>query len=110
MEKNDPRTWSYEDALNNFEEFCNYFDAASASAAERTSRPTRPSGTAGDRITEVKKMQLYYRPPNAKEHLKLTDALNQMWEETFKEENLMNYIEGDSFLKSKGIKSPEDIG
>ena len=61
-------------------------------------------------LQRLKKMQLYYRPPNAKEHLKLTDALNQMWEETFKEENLMNYIEGDSFLKSKGIKSPEDIG
>lgn len=61
-------------------------------------------------LLRLKKMQLYYRPPNAKEHLKLTDALNQMWEETFKEENLMNYIEGDSFLKSKGIKSPEDIG
>ena len=110
MEKNDPRTWSYEDALNNFDEFCNYFDAASASAAERTSRPTHPSGTAGDRIAEVEKDALYYRPPNAKEHLKLTDALNQMWEETFKEENLKNYIEGDSFIKSKGIPSPEDIG
>ena len=61
-------------------------------------------------LLRLKKMQLYYRPPNAKEHLKLTDALNQMWEETFKEENLMNYIEGDSFLKSKGIKSPDDIG
>ena len=61
-------------------------------------------------LLRLRKMQLYYRPPNAKEHLKLTDALNQMWEETFKEENLMNYIEGDSFLKSKGIKSPEDIG
>ena len=61
-------------------------------------------------LLRLKKMQLYYRPPNAKEHLKLTDALNQMWEETFKEENLMNYIEGDSFLKSKCIKSPEDIG
>ena len=61
-------------------------------------------------LLRLKKMQLYYRPPNAKEHLKLTDALNQMWEETFKEENLMNYIEGDSFLKSKGLKSPEDIG
>ena len=61
-------------------------------------------------LLRLKKMQLYYRPPNAKEHLKLTDALNQMWEETFKEENLMNYIEGDYFLKSKGIKSPEDIG
>ena len=61
-------------------------------------------------LIKLRKMQLYYRPPNAKEHLKLTDALNQMWEETFKEENLMNYIEGDSFLKSKGIKSPEDIG
>ena len=58
-------------------------------------------------LLRLKKMQLYYRPPNAKEHLKLTDALNQMWEETFKEENLMNYIEGDSFLKSKGIKSPD---
>ena len=61
-------------------------------------------------LIKLRKMQLYYRPPNAKEHLKLTDALNQMWEETFKEKNLMNYIEGDSFLKSKGIKSPEDIG
>tara|TARA_R100000353_G_scaffold22056_1_gene19611 strand:- start:3963 stop:4214 length:252 start_codon:yes stop_codon:yes gene_type:complete len=55
VEKNDPRTWSYEDALNNFDEFCNYFDAASASAAERTSRPTHPSGTAGDRIAQVEK-------------------------------------------------------
>ena len=61
-------------------------------------------------LLRLKKMQLYYRPPNAKEHLKLTDALNQMWEEIFKEKNLMSYIEGDSFLKSKGIKSPEDIG
>jgi len=61
-------------------------------------------------LLRLKKMQLYYRPPNASEHLKLTDALNQMWEETFKEKNLMSYIEGDSFIKSKGIKSPEDIG
>ena len=61
-------------------------------------------------LLRLKKMQLYYRPPNAKEHLKLTDALNQMWEETFKEKNMMNYIEGDSFIKSKGIPSPEDIG
>ena len=61
-------------------------------------------------LLRLKKMQLYYRPPNAKEHLKLTDALNQMCEEIFKEKNLMNYIEGDSFIKSKGIKSPEDIG
>ena len=61
-------------------------------------------------LLRLKKMQLYYRPPNAKEHLKLTDALNQIWEDTFKEKNLMSYIEGDSFIKSKGIKSPEDIG
>ena len=61
-------------------------------------------------LLRLKKMQLYYRPPNAKEHLKLTEALNQLWEETFKEKNLMSYIEGDSFIKSKGIKSPEDIG
>ena len=61
-------------------------------------------------LLRLKKMQLYYRPPNAKEHLKLTEALNQMWEETFKEKNMMSYIEGDSFIKSKGIKSPEDIG
>ena len=110
MEKNDPRTWSYEDALNNFEEFCNYFDAASASAAERTSRPTHRVEQQEIELLRLKKMQLYYRPPNAKEHLKLTEALNQMWEETFKEKNLMSYIEGDSFIKSKGIKSPEDIG
>ena len=61
-------------------------------------------------LIKLRKMQLYYRPPNAKEHLKLTEALNQMWEEIFKEKNLMSYIEGDSFIKSKGIKSPEDIG
>ncbi len=61
-------------------------------------------------LIKLRKMQLYYRPPNAKEHLKLTEALNQMWEETFKEKNMMSYIEGDSFIKSKGIKSPEDIG
>ena len=61
-------------------------------------------------LLRLKKMQLYYRPPNAKEHLKLTEALNLIWEETFKEKNLMSYIEGDSFIKSKGIKSPEDIG
>ena len=61
-------------------------------------------------LLRLKKKQLYYRPPNAKEHLKLTEALNLIWEETFKEKNLMSYIEGDSFIKSKGIKSPEDIG
>ena len=61
-------------------------------------------------LMKLRKMQLYYRPPNAKEHLKLTEALNLIWEETFKEKNLMSYIEGDSFIKSKGIKSPEDIG
>ena len=48
-------------------------------------------------LLRLKKMQLYYRPPNAKEHLKLTDALNQMWEEIFKEKNLMNYIEGEEY-------------
>ena len=61
-------------------------------------------------LIKLRKMQLYYRPPNAKEHLKLTESLNLIWEETFKEKNLMSYIEGDSFIKSKGIKSPEDIG
>ncbi|BCU94344.1 MAG: hypothetical protein CM15mV4_3090 [Caudoviricetes sp.] len=61
-------------------------------------------------LMKLRKMNLYYRPPNGKEHLKLTEALNQMWEETFKEKNMMKHIEGDSFIKSKGIKSPEDIG
>ena len=61
-------------------------------------------------LMKLRKMELYYRPPNEKEHLKLTEALNLIWEETFKEKNLMSYIEGDSFIKSKGIKSPEDIG
>ena len=61
-------------------------------------------------LMKLRKMELYYRPPNEKEHMKLTEALNQMWEETFKEKNMMSYIEGDSFIKSKGIKSPEDIG
>ena len=45
--------------------------------------------------------------------MKLTEALNKIWEETFKEKNMMSYIEGDapmSFIKSKGIPSPEDIG
>ena len=70
MEKNDPRTWSYEDALNNFEEFCNYFDAASASAAERTSRPTHPSGTAGDRIAQVE----FIKPYSAINYITYTEA------------------------------------
>ena len=61
-------------------------------------------------LIKLRKMQLYYRPPNEKEHMKLTEALNQLWTETFKEKNMMSYIEGDSFIKSKGIKSPEDIG
>lgn len=55
MKNNDPKTWSYEDALNNFEEFCNYFDAASRTVGERTTRPTHPSGTATDRIAEIAK-------------------------------------------------------
>ena len=61
-------------------------------------------------LMKLRKMELYYRPPSEKEHMKLTEALNQMWEETFKEKNPMSYIEGDSFIKSKGIPSPEDIG
>ena len=61
-------------------------------------------------LMKLRKMELYYRPPNEKEHMKLTEALNQLWTETFKEENLKSYIEGDSFIKSKGIPSPEDIG
>ena len=61
-------------------------------------------------LMRLKKMQLYYRPPNEKEHLKLTEALNQIWEKVFQNDELMKYIEGDSFIKSKGIPSPEDIG
>jgi hypothetical protein len=52
VEKNDPRTWSYEDALNNFEEFCNYFDAASASAAIRGGKATTQSRLIGSRGTQ----------------------------------------------------------
>ena len=55
-------------------------------------------------LMKLRKMELYYRPPNEKEHMKLTEALNQLWTETFKEKNMMSYIE------SKGIPSPEDIG
>ena len=64
-------------------------------------------------LMKLRKMELYYRPPNEKEHMKLTEALNQMWEKTFRDENIISYIEGDapmSFIKSKGIPSPEDIG
>lgn len=61
-------------------------------------------------LQKLRKMELYYRPPNASEHLKLTEALNQLWAKTFQNEELMRYIEGDSFIKSKGISSPEDIG
>ncbi len=61
-------------------------------------------------LMKLRKMELYYRPPSEKEHMKLTEALNQMWEEIFKEKNMMSYIEGDSFITSTGIKSPEDIG
>ena len=53
MEKNDPRTWSYEDALNNFEEFCNYFDAASATAAARIRKSEAGGGAATVRTDET---------------------------------------------------------
>ena len=108
MEKNDPRTWATK-TLSTILKNSATISMQQVQALQNELVPTNPSGTAGDRIAQLK-MQLYYRPPNAKEHLKLTDALNQMWEETFKEKNMMSYIEGDSFIKSKGIPSPEDIG
>jgi hypothetical protein len=30
-------------------------------------------------------MQLYYRPPNSEEHLKLQDVLTELWEKTHNE-------------------------
>tara|TARA_B100002019_G_scaffold44060_1_gene36938 strand:+ start:197 stop:502 length:306 start_codon:yes stop_codon:yes gene_type:complete len=36
VEKNDPRTWSYEDAIANFDAFCDYFDGAARTAAHVT--------------------------------------------------------------------------
>ena len=56
-------------------------------------------------LLRLRKMELWYRPPNESEHLKLTEALNQLWN--------LTHRQGDapmSFIKSKGIPSPEDIG
>jgi len=36
-------------------------------------------------IMKLRSMQLYYRPPNSEEHLKLQEALNQLWEKTHAE-------------------------
>ena len=38
MEKNDPRTWSYEDAIERFDEFCDYFDHAASIRYKDTQR------------------------------------------------------------------------
>ena len=36
-------------------------------------------------LMKLRSMQLYYRPPNSEEHLKLQEALNQPWEKTHNE-------------------------
>tara|TARA_A100001201_G_scaffold83032_1_gene73778 strand:- start:146 stop:394 length:249 start_codon:yes stop_codon:yes gene_type:complete len=36
-------------------------------------------------LMKLRSMQLYYRPPNSEEHLKLQEALNQLWEKTHNE-------------------------
>ena len=36
-------------------------------------------------LMKLRSMQLYYRPPNSEEHLKLQEALNQLWEKTHAE-------------------------
>ena len=104
MEKNDPRTWSYEDALNNFDEFCNYFDAASASAAERTSRPTHPSGTAGDRITQVEKDFW----PKALRHAALRFWLSRLHDKYFPTDGELTHILDPNEFKSIFIDRVEN--
>ena len=40
MAKNDPKSWTYEEALENFDQFCDYFDATAASHYRRHSEAT----------------------------------------------------------------------
>jgi hypothetical protein len=36
-------------------------------------------------LMKLRQMQIYYRPPTSEEHLKLQEALNQLWEKTHAE-------------------------
>ena len=52
-------------------------------------------------------MQLMYRPPNAEKHEKISETLDRLHNDIDK----MSYGEPSmTFIKSKGIPSPEDIG
>tara|TARA_B100000427_G_scaffold265716_1_gene231014 strand:- start:28459 stop:28665 length:207 start_codon:yes stop_codon:yes gene_type:complete len=55
--KNDPKSWTYEEALENFDQFCDYFDAASSSAYSKHQRadstPPRPDINASEATINV---------------------------------------------------------
>ena len=52
-------------------------------------------------------MQLMYRPPKAKKHEKISETLDRLHHDI---DNMMHREPPMSFIKSKGIPSPEDIG
>jgi len=59
------------------------------------------------RLTSLEKMQLMYRPPKADKHEKIADTLDRLHNDI---ERLIDREIPMSFIKSKGIRSPEDIG
>lgn len=78
MEKNDPRTWSYEDALNNFDAFCNYFDAASATAAARVSKSQSSSRGATNGTHETAIDATVLPPPEFRESSETAGSIERI--------------------------------
>ena len=57
-------------------------------------------------MNSLQKMQLMYRPPKRDEHEKISETLDRL------HSDINRLIEREppiSFVKSKGIRSPEDI-
>ena len=52
-------------------------------------------------------MQLMYRPPKADKHEKISDTLDRLHNDI---ERLIHREPPMTFIKSKGVRSPEDIG
>ena len=59
------------------------------------------------RLDSLQKMQLMYRPPRADKHEKISDTLDRLHSDI---ERLIHREPPMTFIKSKGIRSPEDIG
>ena len=80
MTKFDPRSCTYQEALENFDQFCDYFDAAA-----RTPRPTEnnPGGSPVPDIA-LQKPQLMYKPPHRDEYIKITEFLDNVEERLLK--------------------------